>query len=367
MKKSKLTLGLIIVLLILFLPLSVASFFLHKKYTTPVVINPKKEFKFENKLYFYRGNNLLGTYDCKNFDEYCDYASTKEIEQKYILKEPETSSGRLSLINNRFAFLMDSSTSQLNEAPVLLYDLSRSDVIGEYKEIKNYAVKLDKDYYIIKNEKDSWGVMTFNDGIQLMIPFEYEFIGVHDILVDNGALDANAFVVMKNNEWQLLDSTGQELSPIFNSEIYNYDKHYIILDEINGMKFVNYQGENVFAGHYQYLDFSEDNPNYLYVIDQTNNFYIYDLVAKKNITSPHYVSSINDVQIVEEKGMLRLYINDTLIENIVVDEDLASDDDDVEVDIGWKKIKKGYNKRKSNELEEYIIRIYRELMLGGNK
>ena len=54
MKKSKLTLGLIIVLLILFLPLSVASFFLHKKYTTPVVINPKKEFKFENKLYFYQ-------------------------------------------------------------------------------------------------------------------------------------------------------------------------------------------------------------------------------------------------------------------------------------------------------------------------
>ncbi len=32
--------------------------------------------------------------------------------------------------------------------------------------------------------------------------------------------------------------------------------------------------------------------------------------------------------------MLRLYINDTLIENIVVDEDLASDDDDVDVDIG---------------------------------
>ena len=316
MKKSKLTLGLIIVLLILFLPLSVASFFLHKKYTTPVVINPKKEFKFENKLYFYRGNNLLGTYDCKNFDEYCDYASTKEIEQKYILKEPETSSGRLSLINNRFAFLMDSSTSQLNEAPVLLYDLSRSDVIGEYKEIKNYAVKLDKDYYIIKNEKDSWGVMTFNDGIQLMIPFEYEFIGVHDILVDNGALDANAFVVMKNNEWQLLDSTGQELSHIFNIEIYNYDKHYIILDEINGMKFVNYEGESIFNGLYQYIDFNKEHSNYLDVIDQSNNYYLYDLVAKKNITSPHYVSSINDVQIVEEKGMLRLYINDTLIENI---------------------------------------------------
>ncbi len=334
MKKSKLTLGLIIVLLVLFLPLSVASFFLHKKYTTPVVINPKKEFKFENKLYFYRGNNLLGTYDCKNFDEYCDYASTKEIEQKYILKEPEMSSGRLSLINNRFAFLMDSSTSQLNEAPVLLYDLSRSDVIGEYKEIKNYAVKLDKDYYIIKNEKDSWGVMTFNDGIQLMIPFEYEFIGVHDILVDNGALDANAFVVMKNNEWQLLDSTGQELSPIFNSEIYNYDKHYIILDEINGMKFVNYEGESIFNGLYQYIDFNKEHSNYLDVIDQSNNYYLYDLVAKKNITSPHYVSSINDVQIVEEKGMLRLYINDTLIENIVVDEDLASDDDDVDVDIG---------------------------------
>ena len=329
MKKSKLTLGLIIVLLILFLPLSVASFFLHKKYTTPVVINPKKEFKFENKLYFYRGNNLLGTYDCKNFDEYCDYASTKEIEQKYILKEPETSSGR--------------------------------------KEIKNYAVKLDKDYYIIKNEKDSWGVMTFNDGIQLMIPFEYEFIGVHDILVDNGALDANAFVVMKNNEWQLLDSTGQELSPIFNSEIYNYDKHYIILDEINGMKFVNYQGENVFAGHYQYLDFSEDNPNYLYVIDQTNNFYIYDLRTRTPITKPHYISSISDVKVVEENGRLCLYINDILIENVVVNNDLVSDDDDVEVDIGWKKIKKGYNKRKSNELEEYIIRIYRELMLGGNK
>ncbi len=100
------------------------------------------------------------------------------------------------------------------------------------------------------------------------------------------------------------------------------------------MKFVNYEGESIFNGLYQYIDFNKEHSNYLDVIDQSNNYYLYDLVAKKNITSPHYVSSINDVQIVEEKGMLRLYINDTLIENIVVDEDLASDDDDVDVDIG---------------------------------
>ncbi|MCI9279986.1 MAG: hypothetical protein HFJ02_04220 [Bacilli bacterium] len=333
MKKNKLTLILIVVLLVLFLPLSISSFILHKKYTTPVVINPKREFKFENKLYFYRGNNLLGTYDCENFNDFCDYASTKEEEKKYILKEPESLGGRLSLINNRFAFLIDSPTSKLNEAPVLLYDLTRNNVIGSYKEIKNYGMGLDKDYYIIKNEKDLWGVMTFSDGIELALPFNYEFIGINNSLSENGLLNSNIFVAMKDNEWQLFDSKGQELSPVFKSEIYNYDNHYIILDDIDGMKFMNYQGEAVFNGRYQYLDFSEDNPNYLYVIDQANNFYIYNLRTRNAITDPHYVSSISDVRVVEENGRLRLYINDVLIENVVVNQD-SIDDNDLDVDIG---------------------------------
>lgn len=332
MKKNKLTLILIVVLLVLFLPLSISSFILHKKYTTPVVINPKREFKFENKLYFYRGNNLLGTYDCENFNDFCDYASTKEEEKKYNLKEPESLGGRLSLINNRFAFLIDSPTSKLNEAPVLLYDLTRNNVIGSYKEIKNYGIGLDKDYYIIKNEKDLWGVMTFNDGIELALPFNYEFIGINNSLSENGLLNSNIFVAMKDNEWQLLDGKGQELSPVFKSEIYNYDDQTIILKEMTGVKFVNYQGEMIFNGFYQYIDYNEENPNYLHVIDYDNNYYIYDLKAKKSITNPHYVSSIHDVRIVEERGMLRLYINDTLIENVVVNQDLI--DDDIDVDIG---------------------------------
>lgn len=332
MKKNKLTLILIVVLLVLFLPLSISSFILHKKYTTPVVINPKREFKFENKLYFYRGNNLLGTYECENFNDFCDYASTKEEEKKYNLKEPESLGGRLSLINNRFAFLIDSPTSKLNEAPVLLYDLTRNNVIGSYKEIKNYGIGLDKDYYIIKNEKDLWGVMTFNDGIELALPFNYEFIGINNSLSENGLLNSNIFVAMKDNEWQLLDGKGQELSPVFKSEIYNYDDQTIILKEMTGVKFVNYQGEMIFNGFYQYIDYNEENPNYLHVIDYDNNYYIYDLKAKKSITNPHYVSSIHDVRIVEERGMLRLYINDTLIENVVVNQDLI--DDDIDVDIG---------------------------------
>ncbi len=318
MKKNKLTLFLIVFLLVLFLPLSVFSFLLHKKYTAPVVINPNKEFKYENKLYFYRGQDLLGTYDCENFNEFCDYASSKEIESSYAFKEAESTSRRLSLINNRFAFLIDSTTSKLNEAVLLLYDLSRSNVIGQYKEIKSYVNDLDKNYYIIKNEKDLWGVMSFYDGVSLAIPFNYDFVGVHSRLLDNGLLNSNAFVVMKNNQWQILDSTGQELSPLFQSEIYNYDNQYIILNETNGMKFVDYQGQNVFGGHYIYIDFTEENSNYLHVIDQENNYYVYDLKAKKAITTPHYVSGIQDVQIVLENDRLRLYINDTLIENVVV-------------------------------------------------
>lgn len=331
MHKRKMTLGIILVLLIFFLPLSIVSFVLHKKYAQPKVENPKHEFRFDNQLYFYQGKELLGKYECQNFNDYCDYATTNSVETNTKLKEYVSSSNKLNLIEGRFAFLIDSSLATLSEAPIHLYDLLTNRSIGEYKEIKNYGVGIENANYIVKNDEGLWGVMNFSDGVMVTIPFQYDFIGVVNRFGENGKLLADAFVVQKGDSYQLLDANGQNLSIEFNKEIYTYGRDSIILSDENNMQIVNYEGASIINGNFIYLDYYENNSDYLNIIDSKNQFYIYNLKNKSNLSSPHYVEKIEDVRLEEESGMLRMYIQDVLTENIVLDATQIPEED---VDLG---------------------------------
>lgn len=321
MKKNKLTLGMIISLLVIFLPLSVYSFILHKKLSIKVEDNPNKEFRYENKLYFYQDNNLLGTYECTNFLEYCDFAYTSEGKTT-SLNELDSKKKKLTLVNNRFAFLMDTPTANLLDANIILYDLTFKRAISNYKEVKDYEIGIERDYYIVKNTNDLWGVMNFRDGIVNSIPFQYDFIGLVNKLGINGKINSDIFAVSKDNKWQLLEGNGEALTPLFASSIYNYNSSYVILSDDDGLSLVNLQGTLMLNDKYKFMDFYDSEKviadYYLKVIDKNNQFYIYDLRLKKNLTTPVNVNSINEVKLEEKKGSLEVYINDKLVENVTL-------------------------------------------------
>lgn len=75
MKNNKMVLPVIIILLIIFLPLTVIGSYKSLSKGTSLE-NPSKEHKYNNKLFYYDSEGkLLGTYECTSSD--CDDAQTE--------------------------------------------------------------------------------------------------------------------------------------------------------------------------------------------------------------------------------------------------------------------------------------------------
>lgn len=315
MKNKKGTLITIIVLLIIFLPLSIFSTVLHIKVKNPVIDNPNHEFFYNNKLYFYDNDNLLGTYNCQSGD-YCDYAPMRN-NSEYLLDEvkiqPNT---KFTLINNRYAFLMDTVITNLSDADIILYDIETEHEMGRYKSVKNYGVGINQGEYIVQNKDGYYGVLQFYDGVQLRIPFteQYEYMGVCQDDFFDKTMTNQLFAVFKNNVWYLIDDNNNVNSSEFANPIVSYNDNYVITKENDLMNIYTTSHTLVLNGSFSYLDFWA---NYLAVIEN-NEFYIYNMNTKEIISLKYPVNSQEDISYKIENNHLLVYVNDEIKENIAI-------------------------------------------------
>ena len=315
MKNKRITLWVIIFLLIVFLPITIFSTVMHYQNTRPKEENPNHEFKHDGKLYFYQHNTLLGTYSCENFTEYCDIADSI-VNSTYSLNEKNIESNtKLPIVNKRFVFLRDSKTEELAESNILLYDLSLKRVIGKYKEVKNYGVGIENDYYIMKNENDLWGIVSFEEGINLKIPFTYDYIGLtNKINSETNKVESNIFAIQKEGKWRLIDINGATFTEQINSEIFSYNNEYIILKENNNMHLVNYSLNEIF-GSVKYINFYN---KYLEIIDTNNLYYLYDLNTNTSISNNYLVNSIEDITLEIVNNEIQVIKNGNIEEIIAI-------------------------------------------------
>lgn len=316
MKNRKATLISIIILLIIFLPLTTLGTITHFKNAPQKEKNKNYEFKQDGKLNFYNGNKLLGTYTCEHFDEYCDYAIAK-VTSEYSLEEyiPENLT-KLNLINNQYAFLYDTTTMNLQNAEVILYDILNNKVLAIYKEVKNYGVGLENNRYIVKDKNDLWGVIELNDSLTTKIPFNYDYIGITKPNDANPEkITSNRFAVKKEEEWQIIASENQVLSVSFPEEIVSYNEEYIILKGENYMKYVDYEGASPLSNPLKYIAYYEQ---YLEVIDDKNTFYLYDEATKEKISKDYIVTERSDINITKEGKTIIIKRKENIVETIPI-------------------------------------------------
>ena len=88
-------------------------------------VNIKKQFKFNNQLYFYSNGDLLGTYECLDITK-CDYATY-------------SNGTKSSIIGNKYALIKDKNA-------VILYNIVDSKKELAFEEVKQlsnsvYAIK----------------------------------------------------------------------------------------------------------------------------------------------------------------------------------------------------------------------------------
>ena len=302
---KKYSLAVIILLLITFIPLTLFGYIYRKN--NKVEENPNHDLYFNNKLWFYdRDGNLINNYNCQNSS--CSLAKSnmnkdKEYNINYYKEGTEEN---ISIINNKYAFIQDGDL-------INLYDIKANKVIQNYFSVNNYNTTLSDNIFILQDKNKMFGVLYLDDIVNLVIPFEYDYIGLKNDIDENNNLIVNNFIAQKNNKWFLISNINEKLTSDFETIITDYSDKYIIsnTDTISiydyySNKFVinnridKYIFEGVFTGIicdkklYIYLNL---NDNFVKQVDISNGenvslkyldniLYIYENNKKSKIFNP---------------------------------------------------------------------------------
>ena len=186
--KDKKTLITIIVLLVIFLPIglfgTIKSFSTTKSDVKDD--NPNKEFKYNNKLYFYYNDKLLSTYECST----CTLATSSIDDINYHTNYYKSDDKELAGVLNEYYGLFKENDN------IILYNLVNNKKIDSYKSIKNYNIEATSKFAI--TEKSSGKGVIFFDLSNSPIPNIYEYITLPSHIIDN-KLDTSKFIVKKDN------------------------------------------------------------------------------------------------------------------------------------------------------------------------
>ena len=271
MKNKKVVLVVIILLLAIFLPLTVLSV-IFKNISLKEDENPNHEFSYKGYLWFYDENDkILSKYEC--LTEVCEYATPIIDDTLYDINYYQEGLAKpVEIIDNAYAFIADDD--------VLLYDINRGTKLQGYKAIKNYYTKLANSNYIIQNNNNLWGVLTIGSVLGTVLPFEYDFIGLLDDVNEEGTLNTDRFITLKDGNWQIISSEKIALSTPISYPIVNYTEEYIIAKNENRYRIFDYEGKeyvsNYEISYYYIVDeyIGISNGNAMYVYNDFNNKYL---------------------------------------------------------------------------------------------
>lgn len=215
--KDKKTLITIIVLLVIFLPIglfgTIKSFSTTKSDVKDD--NPNKEFKYNNKLYFYYNDKLLSTYECST----CTLATSSIDDKNYHTNYYKSDDKELASVLNEYYGLFKENDN------IILYNLVNNKKIDSYKSIKNYNIEATSKFAI--TEKSSGKGVIFFDLSNSPIPNVYEYITVPSHIIDN-KLDTSKFIVKKDNMWSVISANKKvDVAPVLD-EIVDFNDNYYI-------------------------------------------------------------------------------------------------------------------------------------------
>ena len=273
MKENKGVFYTIIILLIVFLPLTIFGYINNKK----IENNSEKKLYHNGYLWFYDNEELLGKYECST--KSCSLAKSTIPDKEYKIKYyTEGTNEDIDIINNKYVFINDGTE-------IIFYDIHTDSVLTKYKSINTYNSNLNNNEYILENIDGLWGVLSFTNDIASIIPFEYDFIGLSKDLNDSDFINTDYYLVKKDNEWYVIDKENN----IVTNKYYNIYE-YKILDNFIGVVSDNKLDIYDLDGNitnsfdidtnYKTLDILVENNNIKVIIDDeekynieiTNNF-----------------------------------------------------------------------------------------------
>ncbi len=287
----------IVVLLIINTILSIIGI-LFRDNRNPLEENSTHTFSYQGYLWFYNSaDEFLSKYECMT--NICDYAVPTIDDDTYDINYYNLGTmQRLSLLNDKYTFIMDG-------ANIYLYDATTGSTLQTYKTVKNYNTLINGNYYIIQNTKDLWGVLMVGDILSQAIPFEYDFIGLPSHLLEDNTLESDYFIVKKDNKWYLINKDNSAISSYFDGVIIDVTPNYIFTSLDNLIHIYSYDG-------YEYISNTVIN-DYVMLDDYIGIITSSSILVYKDLG----MSYIKSVSLDDANAKVSLEKNDTNI-NILV-------------------------------------------------
>ena len=279
--KNKPTLIAIIVLLVIFVPLSI--------YTTYL-----KLFKVEELP---DTKTQEGTSYLDDIDKFVDIKTDGQ----------RTSIGTFKIANKDYTFVLKDNT-------VYLHSIADNLNILDYQAIKFYNSYIENNVLIVKRD-NKWGIINLNS-LQPVVKPEYDYLGLIDDEKD-GVLNTNTFIGLKNNFYSLykLGDSFKKVSSDFKDIIYTYNNNQKVIITINNdrYKVYDFNGNNLLE-NYEITKAAITN-NYLAIIDSQNNLYLFNRVPGLPFEN-YSVKDVSKLKLKESANTLEIYLNDNLYKNI---------------------------------------------------
>ena len=300
MKDKKPVLITIVVLILIFTPLTVISAFI-KVGKNPLDENPGHDFYYKDKLWFYdEDDKLISSYKCKT--NKCDFATSTITDNEYGINYYQE--GKLTKVsnNNKFTFIKDGVLNYL-------INVSSGTVLQKYLQIKNYNTKVESDIYLLQNENKLWGALSISDALSAVIPFEYDFLA----LLNNTSEDylkVNNFIALKDNKWYLIDKNNSIISSYYNEPIVDYNDKYIITKKDNQFRIYNYEGLQ-YLNNFNISDYAIYN-EYVGLISN-NRVYIYNNISDNYIKNVP-INKTGKLNIIADENKVVVKIDEEIID-----------------------------------------------------
>lgn len=263
-----------------------------KDYEIPY--NPLNQEKVNNVLFFYKDEELLGTYACLLSENDCEI-SISEITEDDPKYSPKT---KMGIIDDRYVFITEykSKGTEAEEKYVYLYDIKAENYIAEYQGVRYTVIKNDKGYidsskYIIK-KNNYWGIDQVIKGqVTNFEDYKYNYICYDS--------DSNLYILKnKDNKWLVLNANTKvytnELEERINDVYYVNDRIYMITYEED------------YSGKKNYKLYNQDAIN---VLEKNNidNLTAYDNYLTYINDNELFIINYDGEELVEH---IKLYLNE---------------------------------------------------------
>ena len=271
---DKKTLVVIIVLLVIFVPLAVMGTYQHiTKEEQEIAENVHHEFIFNNRVYFYVDDNLVGTYECSN----CATVEPIVDDENY-----HTNYYKYGTLD--FDEILSPSLAMFKEGDkIIVYNIVLNMKLNVlYDAIKTYGVKNSNNLILAQNGS-SWQALTLNEtGLVTAISGTYDYIGIPSHIIDD-VLDSSKVIVKSGNNWQIIDVNNNESIVLSNQEIVDFNDNYYA----------------VYSDAYR-------------IYNASNNMEVLDNIVKKHVAMiGDYILIVTDTKVTDTNNLL-VYENNNL-------------------------------------------------------